>query len=387
MSTGKTKMPILPKQAYTSQEWFEREQELIFSRTWAFAGFLGDLKAPGEYVSVQAGLNNIFVVKGRDHRLRAFHNVCRHRGTQLLRAVGKTQKAITCPYHDWTYDLEGRLVSVPEQEREFPDLDKSCLGLKPCAVDVWRGMLFVHPNPEAGSILDWFGGLEKHLAPYEPAELYEVPDSRITEDIEANWKIVVENYIDGYHLAHLHSGTLAMYDHSKIESQFVGPHFMFWEPLAPHYRENIEKNAPYPLIDKSPVEKLGAYVPMLFPGIGLAESECAWNTFIIKPLGPTRTRVEIRSKFANTSAVAFAAQSWSSHSFWRKNIKPKYEGDHNQDPMASADFMKEDIYACEQQQKSLKSPYMEHGPSARHGEKPVRDHQQLVLDYVEGRLP
>lgn len=88
----------LPVEAYTSQEWFDREQRLIFSRSWRFAGLVEDVPGPGHYISVQAGLNNLFIVMGRDHRLRAFHNICRHRGTQLIRAVGKTQKALTCPY-------------------------------------------------------------------------------------------------------------------------------------------------------------------------------------------------------------------------------------------------------------------------------------------------
>ena len=122
------RMPVLPVEAYTSQAWFDREQEHIFSRTWQYAGLAEDVSEPGQFISVQAGLNNIFIVMGRDRRLRAFHNICRHRGTQLLRAVGKTQKAITCPYHDWTYDLEGNLISVPDREREFPDLDLSCKG-------------------------------------------------------------------------------------------------------------------------------------------------------------------------------------------------------------------------------------------------------------------
>ena len=128
----------LPISAYTSQEWFDQEQERIFSKTWRYAGFVEDISGPGDYISVQAGLNNLFIVMGRDHRLRAFHNICRHRGTQLLRAVGKAQKSITCPYHDWTYDLEGCLVSIPEEEREFGSVDKSCLGLKPASVDVWK---------------------------------------------------------------------------------------------------------------------------------------------------------------------------------------------------------------------------------------------------------
>ena len=124
-------MHKLPVSAYTSQDWFDREQEKIFSRTWQYAGFVEDVAEPGDYISVQAGLNNIFIVMGHDRRLRAFHNICRHRGTQLIRAVGRTRKVLTCPYHDWTYDLDGNLVSVPDEKREFEGIDKSCLGLKP----------------------------------------------------------------------------------------------------------------------------------------------------------------------------------------------------------------------------------------------------------------
>ncbi|MCY4650827.1 MAG: aromatic ring-hydroxylating dioxygenase subunit alpha [bacterium] len=204
------KMPILPVEAYTSQEWFDREQEAIFSRTWAFAGLAGDISEPGQYTSVQAGLNNIFIVMGRDRRLRAFHNICRHRGTQLLRAVGNTQRAIVCPYHDWTYDLEGSLISVHNREREFPGLDMACFGLKKASVDLWRGMLWVHPNEHAGSIMDWFGEVEPHLGPHDVDRLVEYAKGRSEYEIAANWKIVVENYIDGYHLGYLHSGTLAV---------------------------------------------------------------------------------------------------------------------------------------------------------------------------------
>ncbi|MEM7535553.1 MAG: aromatic ring-hydroxylating dioxygenase subunit alpha, partial [Chloroflexota bacterium] len=195
-------MHNLPVEAYTSQAWFDQEQELIFSTVWQYAGFAEDITEPGQFISVQAGLNNIFIVMGRDRRLRAFHNICRHRGTQLLRAVGKTQRAITCPYHDWTYDLEGNLISIPEEEKEFPNIDKSCLGLKPASVDRWRGMLWVHPDPGAGSIMGWFGEVEPYLGPHQVDNLVEYPEAKTTKDIQANWKIVVENYIDVYHLAH-----------------------------------------------------------------------------------------------------------------------------------------------------------------------------------------
>ena len=372
-------MPILPVEAYTSQEWFDREQDRIFSRTWACAGLAEDVAEPGRYVSVQAGLNNLFIVMGRDRRLRAFHNICRHRGTQLLRAVGHTQRAIVCPYHDWTYDLEGCLISVPDRERQFPGVNLDGIGLHKASVDLWRGMLWVHPDENAGSIMEWFGEVEPHLGPHEVDKLAEYPEGRVEHVIKANWKIVVENYIDGYHLAHLHSGTLAMYDHSRIEAGFVGPHFAFWEPLAPDYAANVEKNAPYPLV--IPAEQAGAWVPMLFPGIGLAETESSWSLFHVTPLAPDRTRVVIRTKVAAAPYRAFMRQAARSSGFWSRRVSGKYRGGED-DPMASGDFMAEDIYACEQQQRSLKSPYFQHGPSSM-GEAGVRDHQELVRTWVE----
>jgi len=379
------KMPVLPVEAYTSEEWFRREQKLIFSRTWRFAGFAEDISEPGQYVSVQAGLNNIFIVMGRDRRLRAFHNICRHRGTQLLRAEGKTQKAITCPYHDWTYDLEGKLISVPEKEREFPDLDMACLSLHGASVDLWRGILWVHPDPEAPSLARWFDGVEPFLGPHRPDELVEYPEAATRHEVRANWKIVVENYIDAYHLAHLHSGTLSMYDHSKIESRFVGPHFVFYEPLAPHYAENLASNSMLPLIDQIPADKVGAYVPMLFPSLGLTEDEGAWSIFNITPLAADRSLVETRTKVMNLSKWEFQKQEWRSASFFQRYFGPKYDGDPKNDPMASGDFMAEDIYACEQQQKSLQSPYFSVGASAIDGEAAVRQYQTIVQEYMEGK--
>ncbi|WP_206057201.1 aromatic ring-hydroxylating dioxygenase subunit alpha [Nitratireductor sp. XY-223] len=375
----------LPVAAYTSRDWYDREQEMIFSRTWRYAGFAEDIAEPGQYMAVQAGLNNIFIVMGRDRRLRAFHNICRHRGTQLIRAVGKAQKALTCPYHDWTYDLEGNLISIPDEDREYGSVDKSCLGLKPASVDLWRGMLFVHPDPGAGSIAEWFGDIEPMLGPHRVEELVEYPDARNSYEIRANWKIVVENFIDVYHLSHLHSGTLGMYDHARAEYGFVGPHYAFWEPPSADYGADIGKNAPYPLV--IPAEQAGTWVPMLFPGIGLAESESDWTTFIVTPLAPDLTRVENRSRVANVSDWEFGRQASRSAGFWRGRVRGKYSSEDaagEDDPMADGDFTAEDIYACEQQQKSLQSPHFEVGPAAK-GESPVLGHQEVVRDYVEGR--
>ncbi len=374
-------MHRLPVEAYTSQDWFDREQERIFSRLWRYAGFVEDVAEPGQYITVQAGLNPILVVMGHDGLLRAFHNLCRHRGTQLLRAVGKTKKAIRCPYHDWTYSLDGELVSIPDEGAEFGPVDKSCLGLKRASVATWRGMLFVHPDPDAGPIGDWFGEVEPRLGPHQVGELVEYDGGRTSYEVRANWKVVVENYIDVYHLSHLHSGTLAMYDHAKAEYGFVGPHFVFHEPLSEDYAANIKTNSPTPLI--LPEDGLGAWVPMLFPGVGLVESESDWATFIVTPLAPDRTRVENRVRVKDASSWEFVKQGWRSYAYWKRQVRPKHDTGDPDDPLASADFTAEDIYACEQQQKAMLSPQFEAGPAAR-GETPVLEHQQVVLDYLGG---
>ncbi len=380
------KNDLLPKQAYTDKAWFDLEMRHIFSNTWAFAGFWEDISEPGQFKTVQAGLNNIIIVMGRDHRLRAFHNLCRHKGTALLRAEGQVKKSITCPYHDWTYNLEGDLLSLPKQEQEFVGLDKSCFGLIPASIDIWRGMIWLHPDKDAPALHNWFGEVEPYLGAHQPELLVEAKEEVTVETIHANWKLVVENYIDHYHLAQLHSGTLNMYDHSQAEFGFVGPHFAFWEPLEADYAANLEKMAELPLIDHIPQEQLGASVPMLFPGIGLSETETSWSVFHIQPVAVNKTVVTVRSKTMPVSEWDFMKFGSRSDKLWQDRLGPKYTSAEPGHPLGSGDFMQEDIYVCEQQQKALASAYFQLGPSALKGEAPVRQHQKIVLQYLQPYL-
>lgn len=381
------KMPILPVDAYTSQEWLDKELELIFGNTWQFAGLMEDIQDPGDYITVQCGNQNILVVKGRDQRLRAFHNICRHRGTQLLRAVGKKQKALTCPYHDWTYDLSGQLISIPEKEKEFEDLDLDKICLHKASVDIWRGIIWVHPDPEAMPITKWFEGCQEYLGPHNPSRLIEYPDTYYEKDIQANWKIVVENYIDVYHLSHLHSHTLNMYDHANAKYGFVGDHYMFWEPLTKTYYDNLDVLIPYKRIKEVTDEHLGAYVPWLFPSLGLAESESSWSIFQVIPLAPDRTKVIVRSKLEEMTNSEYYTQGKKSSKAWGKYLgtTTKYDSNDPNDPMASGNFMEEDIYVCEQQQKSLKNPLLGVIYTAKYGESTIRGFQEVVQKWMESK--
>lgn len=380
-------MPILPVKAYTSPDWFQLEQEHLFSNTWQFAGFVEDLKDPGDYLTVQCGLQNILVVKGSDQQLRAFHNLCRHRGTQLLRAVGKKQQAITCPYHDWTYNLTGQLISVPEKEKEFPDLEVKKICLHKASVGEWRGMLWVHPDPEAVSLKEWFGPIEPYLGPHEVSRLIEYPKTRYEKVIHANWKIVTENFLDVYHLAHLHAGTLNMYDHKKAEYGYVGPQYYFKEPLVPKFQENLDKLMPFKRIAEVTDDKLAAYVAWLFPNMGITEAESSWSTFQVVPLTVDTTKVIVRTKLEPTTIWAFTLQAGKSFRNWKKLIgfKTKYgkKPDKNSsDPLDWGDLMEEDIFACEQQQKSLSNPLFAVKNTAKDAEMPVREFQRLVQEWI-----
>ena len=384
MDLSGKKQGNMPIEAYISPEWFEWERENLFENCWQFAGLVEDVAEAGDFKTVQCGRIPLVVVRGEDQRLRCFHNICRHRGTQLLRTAGKAQKVITCPYHDWTYSINGQLINVPEREREFPDvaLEKVCL--KAGAVETWRGCIFVHPNPAPIPFIEFLGDFEAYLGPHQPKLLveYEGPGLPYRKEINANWKIVAENYIDGYHLAHLHSETLYMYDHAKLKFGFSGPHFWFVEPLVKEYRDKVEKASPLPIIDHIPEDKIAAYVPLMFPNIGFGETESTWSTFHIIPLAYDKTLVEVRSKTMPVGSWEYVKQAMSS--WWHFPRKKGGKYPHREDdPMTSGDFMEEDAFACEQQFKAMHSPSFEVGYTAKHLEESVLGYQKRILEFLD----
>lgn len=193
---------ILRPEAYISADWYERERRELLGRVWTFVGFTGDFARPGDYRTVAAGCYPLAVLRDRDGGLNAFHNLCRHRGSRLLEGSGNAGTSIRCFYHNWTYDLSGRLVLVPQEAEQFRGLDKSCLGLKPAKVATWRNLVFAHPDPRAEALESWLAGFGERVGPHEIERLVEVAD--VTYRCKANWKLVIENFLDTYHLPFLH---------------------------------------------------------------------------------------------------------------------------------------------------------------------------------------
>jgi Rieske 2Fe-2S family protein len=205
--------PTLPTEWYRSPEIFRAEKERIFWREWMCIGREEELSHAGAYRLVDVVGESILLVRNRDGVLRGFYNVCRHRGARLCRPPGErgqlsgqsgvmAGRGIVCPYHNWTYDLDGRLVAAPHL-RGLTASDKETLGLHPVGVDTWGGFVFVNLTPPGATTLQQQIG-----AAGERTRNYPLEELRIGHSIEysvaANWKAICENYNECYHCGPVH---------------------------------------------------------------------------------------------------------------------------------------------------------------------------------------
>jgi phenylpropionate dioxygenase-like ring-hydroxylating dioxygenase large terminal subunit len=218
----------LPAALYTDPGVAAREQEAIFARSWQLAGHSADLAQPGDYLTARAGSASVLVVRGEDGELRAFRNVCRHRATRLREGRGTCGKALRCPYHGWTYRTDGSLIGVPEG-RGFPGLDKSELPLLPARVDALCGLVFVNLDRDAAPLAEEFDGLAERLAPYGLERLERFTET--TSSQPANWKIVADNYLEGYHVPIAHPGLMRLLDYQRYTVEVAGGYVYFEAPL------------------------------------------------------------------------------------------------------------------------------------------------------------
>jgi phenylpropionate dioxygenase-like ring-hydroxylating dioxygenase large terminal subunit len=199
----------LPFAWYSDEEMLRRERRAIFARSWQYAGRADQVAEPGSFLTTDAGGIPLLVTRDRDGELRAFINVCRHRGAILTEGCGG-RETIQCHYHAWTYDLDGTLRAAPRADREN-GFDSSELSLVPASVGVWGPFLFVNPDPEAGPLADWLGELPAILS--RDLDLDGVVfHSRVEFGSNANWKVVTENFLECYHCPTAHPGFSAAVD-------------------------------------------------------------------------------------------------------------------------------------------------------------------------------
>lgn len=231
----------LPVDGFTSTSQFVLERDLIFRKTWLKVGRVEQLPRSGEYFvhDIPACSASIIVVRSRDDSIRAFHNVCSHRGNKILWNSQGACEVFSCKLHGWSYALDGSLRSVPD-EASFFDLEKKSLGLTPVALDLWEGFIFINldPAPEQ-SLRDFLGELGASLAGY-PFERLSATSASWTTEVRANWKLVKDGFQEVYHVPFLHRRSIPD-SFTSTENPYA--HLLHMELLGPHARVSLFGNA------------------------------------------------------------------------------------------------------------------------------------------------
>jgi phenylpropionate dioxygenase-like ring-hydroxylating dioxygenase large terminal subunit len=214
----------LPASWYSDAAVLRREQDAIFRRTWQYAGRLDQVAEPGDWFTTFAGTIPVVVTRDQSGSLNAFVNVCRHRGHIVATGAGH-RESLQCPYHAWTYGLDGVLRKAPRSERE-PDFDAEAFSLLPVQIESWGPLIFVNPDRDAPALVDALGALPGHVE----ASGLDLERVRFRErrewEISADWKVAVENYLECYHCPVAHPGF------SKVIDVDPDAYLLSWEGLV-----------------------------------------------------------------------------------------------------------------------------------------------------------
>ena len=195
----------LPKAFYTAPEVFAEESQKILSRSWICVGHASEVQASNQYITRKIIGENIIVIRGRDSVLRAFFNVCPHRGHELLSGSGTAKNVITCPYHAWTFKLDGKLGHARNCEN-VQAFDPERANLSPLSVEEYAGFVFVNMDPEAKPVESQLPGLAARMQAACPTIGQLKLAARFVTETKANWKLIVDNYMECYHCAPAHPG-------------------------------------------------------------------------------------------------------------------------------------------------------------------------------------
>ena len=256
---------------YRSAEIFEREQEQVFARRWVCVGRARDFVQPGSYRLAAIAGESLIIVRDRSGEIRAHYNVCRHRGTRLCTASqGTLSETIQCPYHAWTYRLDGRLIGAPHMAGT-PDFDITDYPLHSAAISEWEGFLFVNLGANPEPLAEAFAPVQGRFTRFHLPSLVSV--RRIDYDVRANWKLIMQNYSECLHCPTIHPELTAKLPYTSgandlTEGAFLGG---YMEIKAPHESATISGRAcAIPLGDLSPDDRSRAFYYTLFPAMMLS---------------------------------------------------------------------------------------------------------------------
>ena len=270
---------------YFGESMLALEHRAVFARSWQLVAHQGQLAEPGDHVVEQVGHVPVIVVRGQDGVLRGFVNVCRHRAGPLALCNGKGARALHCKYHGWTYTLEGQLRSAPEMQGAA-DFNVEEIRLPPVRVHEWQGLVYVALDASVPPFESVYGGIAERIAPIDLSAMRYL--RRDSYEIACNWKVYVDNFLEGYHLPHVHPGLSKVLDYRAYDTELFD-----WYSLQSS-----------PLRNSADIYGDGeAFYYFVYPNVMLNIMPGRMQTNRIVPLGPDRCRVEFDYYYAQDAAA------------------------------------------------------------------------------------
>jgi phenylpropionate dioxygenase-like ring-hydroxylating dioxygenase large terminal subunit len=333
----------LPPVCYTDPDIYERELESVFRTSWIGVGRADRWKAPGDYAAFKLAGIPIIVLRGKEGELRAFANSCRHRGTQLLEGEGNCRRII-CPFHSWTYALDGRLIGAPKMEhtRDFDETDYGLVTVRAATCD---GFAFVCFDEATPGLDEWLGDFSDLHRPWSLAGL--VSTRRREFDVACNWKLFLEVFNEYYHLPYVHPKSLnGIYDLPDEADEIAGNYAtQFGTTRGTGGLLENTQDEPFPTIETlRDRNRQGTRYSWTFPNMTFAAGTEAIWVYEAYPLAPDRTRVGMTLCFPAATVA-----------------RPDFEAraQHYYDRFDTA--LAEDIPMLERQQAGLSSPFARQG--------------------------
>jgi len=287
----------LPGWTYDNAEFYALEREHLLLSSWALAGHVSDLKAPGDFISVDSCGERGIVVRGEDGKLRGFYNTCRHRAHALVSdEKGSCGHAIRCPYHGWSYRFDGSLKAIAA-EKTFPEIDKAEFGLKPIEVEEFLGFVFVRFKPGGMSIAERFAPYRAEMEIYRTTEMVSRGTGWLC-DIAVDWKNVIDNYLEGYHVPTGHPGLQRMFGSSyTADAEATGVSRQMGivrDKPSENWSERMYQSvAPLPAHLPESRQRAWCYYTLL-PNMALDFYPEQVTSFEVLPMGPGKCRLRAR---------------------------------------------------------------------------------------------
>lgn len=334
----------------------ELERASIFSATWQVVGRADQVHANGQFFTADLAGEPLVVVRGEDGQLRAFYNVCRHHAAAVVTEAQGDAKQFRCPYHGWTYGIDGELKGMVEFDGVC-NFDRAKNGLVPVCVDVWENFVFVNLDGRAGPLRDFLGAVPELVAPLSLSRKLHFFDRRIYT-LNCNWKVYVDNYLDGgYHVPHAHKGLNSVIEYTKYTIENFERACLQSSPLS---------SDPTSEAGVAATRQGRAFYLWLYPNFMINAYDGVMDTNLVLPLGVDRCAVIFDYYFADTTSSAAS---------------------RNQESIAVSEKVQdEDMAICDAVQRGLSSrAYVAGRLSVRREAGEHLFHRLLHADFTESQ--